>query len=91
MGRADYQLEGYEIFWYSNDHDPPHFNIEKRGHWGIKIKFTLSTDKHLEFEMVWQNQNRGPSSKEKKLFGEYIKQHQAHLLQEWETKVCKQN
>ena len=91
MGKADFPIDGYQIFWYSNDHDPPHFNIEKKGHWAIRVKFTLSNDKNLEFDIVWQNQTRGPSSKEQRLFRKYIKKHKEHLLKEWEIKICKRD
>jgi hypothetical protein len=87
VGKADHQLQGYEIFWFSNDHDPPHFNVEKRGHWRIKVHFTLSTDDHLEFKAIWQNQKRILSGKEQKLLCKYIKINRVHLLDEWERKV----
>jgi hypothetical protein len=89
LGKAANQLNGYDIYWYSNDHDPPHFNIEKRGHWGIQVYFLLSCESFLDYVIVWQNQKKGPSGKELQLFCDYITEHKEHLLLEWETKVCK--
>lgn len=88
MGKADYQIEGYEIFWYSNDHLPAHFNIERRGEWGIKVYFLLSDSTSLNYEIVWQNKQHGPSSKELAVFRQYVIDNKEHLLKEWETKVC---
>lgn len=91
MGKADFQLDGYQIFWYSSDHDPPHFNIEKVGHWGIKVKFTLSDENDLNFEMVWQNQKRGPSGADQKLFREYISTHRATCWKSGKRKYASKN
>ena len=90
MGKADYQLDGYDIFWYSNDHTPAHFNIEQKGHWCIKFYLLLPSEDELNYAITWKNKSRGPSSKELKLFRDYVKTHKEHLQQEWETKVCKQ-
>jgi len=91
LGKADYQLDGYEIFWYSNDHAPAHFNVQKKGHWGIKVYFELSNQYKLSYVISWQNKSIGPTSKELKLLREYVQAHKAHLQHEWEVKVCKQS
>ncbi len=89
MPKADYQIEGYRIFWHSNDHAPEHFHIEYRGHWEIRIYFVESMkDDFLHFDIVWPKTRLNLTGRELRLFQEYVISHQEHLLREWETKVC---
>lgn len=88
MTKADHQLEGLEIIFYPNDHEPEHFHVRKSGEWEIKVYFRLCTANHLEFEEKWQLKSAGPSKIDRQRLREYVVQHRSHLESEWETKVC---
>ena len=89
MTRADHQIEGLEIKFYSNDHEPEHFHVRKKGEWEIKVFFRLSNEMNLVYELKWKLKSLGPSSKDKQQIYEYVEQYRDYLENEWERKVCK--
>jgi hypothetical protein len=40
-----FEISGLSCWFWSNDHDPPHFHVKKHGEWEIKVKFTESEGK----------------------------------------------
>lgn len=90
MPRADNQLTGVKILFYSDDHEPVHFHVIKKGEWEIKVLFRLCTADHLEYEVTWTQKTAGPASKDLKRLREYVQEHRISLDREWETKVWQQ-
>ncbi len=88
MTRADYQIDGLEIKFYPNDHDPEHFHVLKKGEWEIKVFFRLCDEINLVYELKWKLKSLGPSSNDKKRICNYVEKCKDHLEREWKTKVC---
>ena len=82
-----FSVDGLELFFYSNDHIPPHFHVVKPGEWEIRVNFMRSTAESLEYSEVWSKKSRTLKSKERKELREKIVAHRADLLREWEKKV----
>lgn len=90
MGKVEAcTLPGYELFFTSNDHPPPHFHVEKPGHWVIRVKISWSRRKHgLKYDMIApKHGHKRPSADEEALILEKVIRHRRALLREFRTKV----
>jgi hypothetical protein len=79
---------GWDAWINSDDHDPPHFHLEKRGEWQVKVLFMRSPP---EFEFVYPRNKRGLSGKDRKLVSRAVEQHRAELFREWRDKALVRN
>jgi hypothetical protein len=77
-----FEIPGLYIWFWSNDHDPPHFHVKQEGEWEIKVKFAEGEEQM--FEQEW---GCIPSSKVLRKLKKAVKKHRADLLAEWEAKV----
>jgi len=34
-----FEISGLKSWFWSNDHEPPHFHVKKTGEWEIKVSF----------------------------------------------------
>lgn len=73
---------GLTCWFWSNDHDPPHFHAKKEGEWEIKVKFSES--EYEMFELEWGSMPGGKILRQLKTA---VKKHRETLLAEWEAKV----
>lgn len=77
------EIPGLECWFWSNDHNPPHFHVKRAGEWELKVKFLEDNDL---FELEW---GEAPSSKVLKGIKRLVSANREALLAEWETKVNK--
>ena len=85
MPKVDcFAIPGLTSWFWSNDHDPPHFHVKREGEWELKVKF-IEDDSRM-FELVW---GVGPRSKTLREIARYVRENRARLLVEWETNVNK--
>jgi len=77
-----FEIPGLSCWFWSDDHDPPHFHVKRDGEWEIKVKFT-EDDEEL-FELKWGD---APSGKVLRELRKAVKKHRIALLAEWEEKV----
>jgi hypothetical protein len=75
-----FQLVGLYLWFWSNDHEPPHFHAKRRGEWEVKVLFLLDVTEMIE--IVWCD--KPPSSKALKELTELAQRHRAELLQQWQ-------
>jgi hypothetical protein len=73
---------GLDAWFNSNDHLPPHFHLEKRGKWEIRVYFLLSGKKM--FDVKW---GKGPTGSEKNFIEKKLQSVRSKLLEEWSVKV----
>jgi len=78
------EVRGLDLWFWSNDHDPPHFHAKKVGKWEIVVLFLETTAEELAYEVKW---GTGPNKRERKLLSQLVTAHQDKLLIEWEQKV----
>jgi len=85
MGRVEaFTLAGVECWFWSNDHNPPHFNAKRKGQWCFKVFFLQPRERMLERVKGLQGRISARDRKELCNLGE---EHRDALLKEWEKKV----
>ena len=90
MGKVEScSVEGFEMLFYSNDHNPPHVHIRKNGEWEIVIDLLFTTRNELRYIVKWPKSFLGPDAKMKKIFRKMICDNRASLISEFERKVAK--
>lgn len=97
MGRVStVRFSGLDARFYSNDHLPPHFHLEKDGEWEVKVRFLFDHEDDI-FEIVY---GKGPNKKQRTQILKAIRQKSENkdepsvrekLLKEWEQKVSTQS
>ena len=79
MGKlVSFTMPGYEIWFWSDDHDPPHFHVKRRGEWELKVSFLKSRDEM--FELKWAKKT--PKASVLKEIFEKVKENRELLLLE---------
>jgi hypothetical protein len=78
-------IPGIRLWFYSNDHTPPHFHAKRKGEWIYKVKFQESDD--TMFELVWSAKKSKISKSDKELIVELVDNNRFEILKEWEVKV----
>ena len=75
-----FQIPGLTIWFWSNDHEPPHFHAKRRGEWEVKVSFLLDASEMIE--VVWcETETSTRSLKEMTALAE---KHRVALLEQWE-------
>jgi hypothetical protein len=80
-----FTIGGIELWFYSNDHLPPHFHAKRKGQWEVRVNFLESTPARM-FSVVWAK-DKGVPRADTKLIEALVAAHRAELLKEWEEKV----
>ncbi len=75
-----FQIEGLKIWFYSDDHIPPHFHVKKSGEWEVRVCFMLDKDEMVLLK--WSNR-RIPGKVLKKIC-DLAEEHRVALLTQWE-------
>jgi len=74
------RLAGFDAWFNSQDHEPPHFHLRKPGEFELRV-FFLKGDM---FELKWGDM---PKAKVLKLLGQQVRSKRVELLIEWSKKV----
>lgn len=73
-----FQIAGLKIWFWSNDHEPPHFHVMRKGEWELKVSFMLASS-----EMIEVLGDAGPSQKVLKNLIQLTELHRLELLEQW--------
>lgn len=85
MGKVEaLAVDGLELWFWSGDHEPPHFHVKKAGEWEMKVYFLESTRESLSYEVKW---GRGPSGRLQAEIARRVITRREALLDEWERKT----
>jgi hypothetical protein len=76
-----FQTPGLKLWFYSNDHEPPHFHAKRVGEWEVRVRFLEAAAQMIEVK--WQA--TAPSAKVLKILTSLAEQHRDELLVEWEA------
>jgi hypothetical protein len=76
-----FEIPGLYCWFWSDDHDPPHFHVKRRGEWELKVSFLEGPD--TTFELKWGDP---PKSKVLKTIAERAVANRESLLLEWELR-----
>jgi hypothetical protein len=74
-----FSIQGLRLWFWSNDHDPPHFHAKKTGEWEVKVSFLLDEAEMLEVK--WQAKK--PSERILSKLRAKAREHREALLEEW--------
>jgi hypothetical protein len=80
-----FSIPGMQLWFFSNDHEPPHFHAKRSGEWEYKVNFLESSSKM--FELVWSTKKSQMSKTDRELLQEMVGKNQIEILREWEQKV----
>jgi hypothetical protein len=75
-----FRVAGLQLWFWSNDHEPPHFHAKKAGQWEVKVYFLLPPGEMIEVQWC----ESPPSSKSLGRLCLLAEQNRAALLEEWE-------
>lgn len=78
-----FSIEGMKIWFWSKDHNPPHFHVKRDGQWEYRVFFQEEESQRM-FDQKW---GRLLSKADKKLLREKVIQHREAIFKEWEEKV----
>ncbi|XZE19826.1 DUF4160 domain-containing protein [Pirellulaceae bacterium SH449] len=73
-----FKIPGLKIWFYSNDHEPPHFHVKRRGEWEVKVHFLLAPEEMID--AVFGQ----PGSGFVKQITRLTEEHRMELLEEWQ-------
>jgi hypothetical protein len=78
-------ISGIQLWFYSNDHEPPHFHAKRKGEWEYRVKFLESAEEM--FELVWSKKKRQMTKVQRENLLELVEGYRIEILREWEQKV----
>lgn len=82
-----FELAGFDLWFNSGDHLPPHFHIEKTGEWEITVSFMRESEEM--FRVVWPKNPKKKGDKPRKAelreIAARAEEHRAALLEQWQT------
>jgi len=81
---ACFEIAGLSCWFWSNDHDPPHFHVKREGEWELKVKF--AEGEAQMFELEWGD---NPRAKVLREIAKNVKEKRVQLLAEWEANINK--
>ena len=80
------EIPGLVCWFWSNDHDPPHFHVKRQGDWELKVNFLIGEGDM--FELQW---GTSPKAKLLRRIAGAVAANRAALLAEWQAKVNHEN
>jgi hypothetical protein len=75
-----FEIDGLKLWFWSNDHDPPHFHAKRSGEWEVKVHFLFEPAEMIEVEWAEKKIAR----KVLKRLTSLAEEHRAELLAQWE-------
>ena len=75
-----FAVEGIKCWFWSDDHEPPHFHAKKAGEWEVQVYFLLDPGQMIE--VVWTAKR--PAAKTLAAITSRAEQHRVELLEQWE-------
>jgi len=81
-----FAIAGLKLWFYSNDHEPPHFHAKRKGEWELRVNF-LEKGESM-FEVIWRKSKKTAiPARDRKRLVEMVESHRLEILKEWEQKV----
>jgi hypothetical protein len=82
-----FSIAGMQLWFYSNDHEPPHFHARRKGEWEYRVRFLESVNEM--FELVSSMKKAQMSKADREKLRKMVETHRMEILQEWEQKVSR--
>ncbi|NLE36876.1 MAG: DUF4160 domain-containing protein [Pirellulaceae bacterium] len=75
-----FAVEGCSLWFWSCDHEPPHFHVKRTGQWEVKVFFLLDPDEMIV--ELWAE--RPPARKTLRAITDLARRHRVELLDQWD-------
>jgi hypothetical protein len=75
-----FEIPGLKLWFWSDDHEPPHFHAKRAGEWEVKVSFLVEPDEMIAFCWV----EKRPSSRDLNEITDLSEEHRVALLEQWE-------
>lgn len=75
-----FEIEGLRTWFWSDDHEPPHFHAKRSGEWEVRVQFLSAPDAMIE--VVWTRKQQLPGKSLKQLCA-LAEAHRVELLAQW--------
>ena len=75
-----FEILGLRLWFWSEDHEPPHFHAKRTGEWEVKVHFMRTPKEMIEF--VWAEKR--PAGRALKELTQLAEKHRVELLEQWE-------
>jgi len=79
-----FSIAGLKLWFYSNDHEPPHFHAKRKGEWEYRVHFLAGRAEM--FELVWSKKKTLISKADRESLEELVEKHRSQIFKEWEQK-----
>jgi hypothetical protein len=83
-----FSIVGLKLWFYSNDHEPPHFHAKRKGEWEVKVKFL--EDSSQMFEVIWSGKKTQMSKSDRDNLVAMVEKHRSDILDELNKKEAHQ-
>jgi len=81
-----FAIAGLKLWFYPNDHEPPHFHAKRKGEWELRVSFLEKGE--AMFEIKWRKSKKTAiPARDRKRLMEMVENHRLEILKEWEQKV----
>jgi hypothetical protein len=80
-----FSIAGMQLWFYSNDHEPPHLHAKRKGEWEYRINFLEG--RNDMFQLIRSTKKARMSRADRNQLQEMIDEHRFEILWEWEEKV----
>ena len=75
-----FEIPGLKLWFWSFDHEPPHFHVKRKGEWEIKVHFMRAPGEMIEVIGT----GRGPGRNMRRQITRLAETHRVELLEQWE-------
>ena len=75
-----FDIRGLKLWFWSGDHEPPHFHAKRQGEWEVKVSFLLEPGEMIEFVGTGKEPGRSTVKEITRL----AEEHRLELLEQWE-------
>lgn len=89
LGKVEaFTISGLVLWFWSDDHEPPHFHVKRVGEWEMRVNFLETTTDALSYQMKW---GTCPSARLLARIARQVVDDREALLAEWELKTCRES
>ena len=75
-----FEIPGLATWFWSMDHEPPHFHAKRAGEWEVRVRFLLDSSEMIE--VVW---NKAPlNARLRRQLVSLAESHRGELLAQWD-------
>lgn len=75
-----FEIGGTRMWFWSDDHEPPHFHAKKTGEWEVTVRFMLGPAQMIEVKWA----EKSPSRRLLREICAKAEEHRVELFEQWQ-------